>query len=70
MAHLDILKVNVGKRSLNKLWRKCTDMMNLKNKCKMVTKACENNHVKFRDLPDCLALHGCRIKERAPKGDS
>ena len=34
MAHLDILKVNVGKRSLNELWRKCTDMMNLKNKCK------------------------------------
>ena len=43
--------------------------MNLKNKCKMVTKVCKNNHVKFRDLPDCLALHGCRIKEQAPKGD-
>ena len=30
---------------------------------------CENCHVKVRDLPDCLALHGCCIKKQAPKGD-
>ena len=40
-------------------------MSTLHNVC-----VCENCHMKVWDLLDCLALHGCCIKEQAPKGDS
>ena len=36
--------------------------------CKQCKKACENNHVYVRELPDTQALPLCRIKERVPLG--
>ena len=37
-------------------------------KCRQCKKACENNHVYVRELPDTQALPLCRIKERVAKG--
>ena len=46
-------------------------MSRLGAECKQCKKACENNHVYVRELPDTQALPSrllCRIKERVPKG--
>ena len=37
---------------------------------KWLQKACEFHHVHGQHLPAQLALHECRIREQAPKGDS